>query len=100
MWRQIVGEPFVKLAQEFRLARPDLLLEFAKRCLFRSLAVVNAALRHLPAFYRLIDTLADKDEALSAQQHDAYAWPVGQVFVLQVQTVARHMADAELTRRK
>ena len=62
------------LAQDTCLAGADLFLELAQGRFLRRLAVVDAALRHLPAFDGLVDALADEDEALAVDQHHADAW--------------------------
>jgi hypothetical protein len=57
------------------------------------LAVVDAALRHLPAFDGLVDALADEHQPFPVEQHDADAGPIGKVFV--AQGSSRHI-DGEI----
>src|ERR1043166_9460083 len=92
---QIVGQPLVVLAQELGLAGADLFLKLAQRRFLRRLAIVDAALRHLPAFDGLLDPLADEDEAFLVQQHHADAGAIGQFLMLVFRIVAGHAYDAD-----
>ena len=59
--------------------KSDFLQKLAQGRLPGGFALVDAALRHLPAFHGLIDALADKHLAIAVEQHDADARPVGQI---------------------
>src|SRR6266446_10679737 len=68
---QVVLEPALALAEEFRLVGADFLPELAQRGLQRCLARVDPALRHLPSRHcRHIHTSGDKHLTGAVQQHD------------------------------
>ena len=99
MRRQIVFQPFVEFAEELGIVGADFLLQFAERGLERRFALVDPALRHLPAFDRLVDALADEHQSFAVEQHHAHARPVGQIFVTQGEALSGHIADRLLRMR-
>jgi hypothetical protein len=99
MRRQIVFQPFAEFAEELGIVRADFFLQLAERGLERRFAFVDAALRHLPAFDRLVDALADEHQPLAIEQHHADAGPVRQILVTQSETLTGHIADRLLRMR-
>src|SRR5688572_5960537 len=77
--RQIVLQPILALADEARAVGADLLAHLAPGGLQRLLALVDAALRHLPGRAGVVDALGHEHLALLVDQHDADARPVGQL---------------------
>src|SRR5439155_16885707 len=67
----VVAQPLRRLGDDLGLVGADLLRELAQRGLARRLALVDAALRHLPVLADRVDALADEDLALGVHQHDA-----------------------------
>src|SRR6185312_2378820 len=73
---QIVGQPAFGLGDDVGLVGAGLFPELAERGVSRRLAPVDAALRHLPRFFFLVDAAADENLAVAVQQHDADAPPI------------------------
>src|ERR1700676_2467843 len=92
LW-QVVGEPFLHLAQRFGLGRADLLFEFAQGRFDRSFAVVDPTLRHLPALDRLVDTPSDEHQSVAIDQHHADARAIGEIFVTQKSAGPGHVSN-------
>ena len=82
--RQVVGQPLVHLAQKFGLVGAGLFLQFAKACFAGRFAIVDSALRHLPALDSLVDPLADENAAVRVDQHHTDARAVRQIFMAQM----------------
>ena len=60
-------------------AHPGFLVQFAQGCGAQVFAFVDPALRHLPGIaFAVVDPLADEDETVGVDEHDADAGPVGQ----------------------
>ena len=74
--RQLIGQPVARLGEDLGLMRADFFVQLAHCRVARRLALVDAALRHLPGARR-IDTPADEDAVVGRQQHDADAAPIG-----------------------
>ena len=92
--RDVVGQPIVDLAELLDRADVGLLVELAQRRRLWILALVDAALRHLPGM-RLVDVLgpvdapADEDAGLAVEHHHADAGAIGQGFEGAMRTSAR-----------
>src|SRR5690242_10422024 len=73
--RHVVGHPVAALAQQQRLGRADLLTKLAARRLDGRLALVDAALRHLPGV-GLVQPLADEHAPAGPDQHQSDIRPI------------------------
>ena len=73
--RHVVGHPVARLAQQQGLGRADFLAQLATGRFDRRLALVDAALRHLPGI-GLVQAAADEDPPLRADQHQPDIRPV------------------------
>ena len=74
--RQIVWPPVRALSNDLRAVGADFLLQLAQRGAAWILALVDAALRHLPRFGRHIDAAGNEDPAGGVEQHQADARPI------------------------
>ena len=59
----------------------DFLLHFTQAGVMDAFAMINTALRHLPGFGAIIQTLAGKYQIVCIQQKNADARPVWPVFI-------------------
>src|SRR5580658_7253192 len=71
--RHVIAQPPRGFRQEFRVVGTGLFLELAQGRLARRLALVDAALRHLPIVAFHVDAAADEDTLLRVEQHHAHA---------------------------
>src|SRR5581483_7005243 len=71
--RHPVAEPARALGDDLRFVGADLFVELAHRGLPRGLALVDAALRHLPIVAGDVDAAPDEDAVRAVEQHDADA---------------------------
>src|SRR5215469_13062859 len=76
MRRQIIGHPVWHFGNYPGLVGARFFFQFAQCRLARLFALVNATLRHLPAFEGLINALTDENQALVVQEHYAHSGPV------------------------
>jgi hypothetical protein len=81
--RNIVCKPIARPREYAYRAHAGFLLKLAPRRVLRILALIEAALRHLPPspgpfrLFRVICAPADKGVVVAVQQHHADARPVG-----------------------
>src|SRR3546814_10074759 len=79
VFRQIIGQPAGRFGNDRDEIAMDagFFLKLAQRRIARVLALVDAALGHLPRLGGVIDALADEHESLAVAQHDADAGTLG-----------------------
>jgi hypothetical protein len=78
---QVVEELFGRLGDDgdVLFAQPRLLAQLAQRSDAQVLALVDAALRHLPGVtFLVVDPLADEGVTIAVDQHDPHAGAIGQ----------------------